>query len=613
MRCILIFLLAFFTFSIHPEVAAQENVVVPDSGRFYHSIESYSKNHKLTRLLYPLFFRTDTTMLNKGHPKKGAYKSLIQKPYSAFEGKIIRNINIQTLDPFGKSIKDTVMVNRNFILRAGNTMHIKSLHITIRNLLLIRENQVFDSLLVKESERLVRKNGYVHDVLFSVISTSQNSDSVDIYIREMDKWSILPKIGTGSSRVTVNILDKNFAGLGHEIQLGYSWNHTLGANAYRANYYISNIRNTYINATFHFDTDEKKNYIRNISIDRPFFSSFAKWAAGMDFVQQFRSDSILTRDLLYVNQRYKFNTQDYWAGLAIQIFKGNSEDARTTNLITTVRYLRIHYLEQPPESLDPDNVYSNEDLYLAGIGMATRKYVQDNYIFAYGITEDVPVGRVISLTGGYQIKNAAVRPYLGARYAHGDYYTWGYLGSSIEYGTYLKKSKPEEGVLSAGLTYFTGLIESGNWRFRQFIKPSATFGINRIPGDSLTLKDGVGLDKFNSTGLSGSDRLLVTFQTQSYAPWNLIGFRFGPYLTYSAGVLSEQVKSFKNSRVYSQIGIGLLIKNEKLVFNSFQMSIAFYPLIPGTGSNVLKMNSFKASDVGFKDYAIGKPESIIFQ
>ncbi len=57
------------------------------------------------------------------------------------------------------------------MIRHANQMHIKSREISIRNLLLIHRNQEFDSLLVKESERLVRTKGYIHDVSFFVVPT----------------------------------------------------------------------------------------------------------------------------------------------------------------------------------------------------------------------------------------------------------------------------------------------------------------------------------------------------------------------------------------------------------------------------------------------------------
>jgi hypothetical protein len=591
---------------------AQQNQVRKDSTRLYKNIESYSGRSKFTRFMYQLFFKPVAVGSKKGVKKK-VYKKLIQKPYSAFEGKTIRQIDIVTLDPFGYSIADTIAVKRNFLSRTGNKLHLQSQHIAIRNLLLIHRNQLFDSLLVKESERLVRSRGYVRDVSFYVKYSSKNSDSVDIFIRELDNWSIVPAFAASTSRVTVNLTDKNFLGLGHESKNGFTWNHTNGDYAYNVNYFIPNFRNTYINSTFSYKTDEVGNFDRSFAIDRPFFSPFAKWAAGVNFAQQFRKDSIHTDNSLFVPQRIKFNLQDYWAGNAVRIFKGNSEYSRTTNFISAVRYIRIRYLEKPVEIYDTARFYSNEDFYLASFGISTRKYVQDKYIFKYGITEDVPIGKVYSLTGGYQKKNNTGRIYIGARISSGHYYPWGYFSYNCEYGNFFHGSHVEQAALTTSVNYFTGLFEIGKWNFRQFVKPQVTIGLNRFASDSLTINDSYGLDGFNSTSLSGTSRLLLTIQTQSYAPWNFIGFRFGPYLNLSFGMLGNSETGFKNGKVYSQIGLGVLIKNENLVINTFQISIAFYPLIPGKGQNVFKMNSFRTTDFGFRDFEIGKPATVVFQ
>ena len=65
--------------------------------------------------------------------------------------------------------------------------------------------------------------------------------------------------------------------------------------------------------------------------------------------------------------------------------------------------------------------------------------------------------------------------------------------------------------------------------------------------------------------------------------------------------------------MYSQLGIGALIKNDYLIFSNFQLSITYYPLIPGTGFNIIKFNSFRTSDFGFNDFNLGKPEVAAFQ
>jgi hypothetical protein len=138
-------------------------------------------------------------------------------------------------------------------------------------------------------------------------------------------------------------------------------------------------------------------------------------------------------------------------------------------------------------------------------------------------------------------------------------------------------------------------------------------GIKRFYYNRLTLNDGFGIDAFNSKGLFGSNRMLLTFQTQSYAPWNILGFRFGPYFTCSFGMLGDNLTRFRNSKLYSQYGLGVLIKNSNLVFNTFQFSISFYPLIPGVGQDIFKTNSFRSNDFGFREFETGKPDVVIYQ
>ena len=96
--------------------SAQEPSVKKDSTTFYKNIESYSKQSKFKTFMYSLVFKPAHSA-NKKESKKKGYKKLIQKPYNDFEGKIIRNINIVTLDPFGYSVNDTTVGKQNYFLK----------------------------------------------------------------------------------------------------------------------------------------------------------------------------------------------------------------------------------------------------------------------------------------------------------------------------------------------------------------------------------------------------------------------------------------------------------------------------------------------------------------
>jgi len=605
--------LVFVSFLISDLALAQETKINPDSIRIYSDIETYSRQSRFKTFLYKLVFKPvapDSTVVKNLRKKKGT--GPVQSQYTAFEGKIIRNIVVVTFDPFGYTGNDTVPGSRNFLNKTGNALHVKTRSIAIRNLLLFRRNQPFSSLLVKESERLIRNRRYVHDVNFRVTFAGENPDSVDITIRELDNWSIVPSGAVSPVSMFAGINDNNFLGSGHELKTIFSRNFNTGINALNTNYFIPNIRNTYISSMLHYSFDGEGNFTRSIAVDRPFYSPLTRWAAGMAFESQLRSDSLRSTGQEYLPLLLRYNASDLWAGKAVEIFKENRKAEIVTNLIFTARYLRIRFSEKYPEENDPLHFYSDEDFYLGGIGITSRKYVQDKYIFKYGVTEDVPVGKVYSLTAGYQVKNSTGRLYLGMRFSSGNYFKWGYLSSNLEYGAFFHSSNAEQGVFSAGVNYSTPLFEIGNWKFRQFVKPEITAGINRSPYDSLTLNDGYGLDGFKSPALSGTTRLLLTLQTQSYAPWSLVGFRFGPYISCSLGMIGDDIYPLKKSRIYSQLGLGVLIKNENLIFSTFQISVSFYPLIPGIGRDIFKLNSFSTTDFGFRDFKIEKPGPVIY-
>jgi hypothetical protein len=78
-------------------------------------------------------------------------------------------------------------------------------------------------------------------------------------------------------------------------------------------------------------------------------------------------------------------------------------------------------------------------------------------------------------------------------------------------------------------------------------------------------------------------------------------------------MLGNENNGFKKSRMFSSIGIGVMINNDYLVFNSFQFSISFYPNIPGQGNNIFKTNSFGTTDFGLQDFDFGKPRTVIYK
>jgi hypothetical protein len=602
--------------------------VTQDSVTF-KAIEKYSLKSKFTRFIHGLIFKH--VIPDVKHPPK---KTKIKKPkvFRKAEGKIIRNIFITTLNPFGYSLQDTAVYPRTLLIKAANSIHIKTRPIVIQNRLLFKKNDRYDSLLVNESVRLIRSQKYVRDVLLYSVPTSKKADSVDIYIRVSDIWSIIPALSVSGSSLTARLADNNLAGLGNEFEGYIQGNRTTHIYVKRFNYLVPNIRNSYISLNLQYmfpgQNDPAKNYefvrsyysplssnlpylfsqnkdiLRSIELSKTFYSPYTRWAGGLFLGQMLTAQSYIRNDTV----RYlasKTNIKDFWIARAWRISAWNNNE-RITNIILSGRIVSTRYKGIPAGAAEA-NIFNKEDTYFTGLGITSRKYIQDQYIFNYGKIEDVPVGRAFGMIVGMNVQHTQ-RMYLGLQASWGDTYHFGYLSTDLEYGTFIGSNGFQQGVITGRVNYYTRLMNIKYWKLRQFVRPTLIFGINRLPSDNLTFTGEMkGFEKLQYTA---TKMLVLTLQTQSYAPWSLLGFNFGPYLFSSFGILGNETSGFSHSRVYSLFGLGVLIKNNYLTFNTFQISMTFYPYIPGNGYNIFKSNAYKTSDYGFMDFDISKPRVV---
>lgn len=590
---------------------AQDNKTKTDSTAIgYKKIENYSKKNKFTKFVHKLVFRT--TDIN---PTKQKKNQSVTKNHKLFENKIIRKITVKTLDPFGYSEIDTVKKPKRFSEKAGNAIHIKSRNFAIKNVLLIKKNQPYDSLLIKESERLVRSQRFTRRVNITSELVGNSKDSVDITVTVLDSWSLIPNVNVTPSKATYELTERNFFGFGHLWDNQYQHDLEDKRRAFSTRYFIPNIKNTYIQTDLNYQIDLEKNYTKSIRIERRFFSPFTRWAGGLFLENKLQRDSLPNINLNYSLQTFKYNTVDIWAGHSFRIKSDEFNDQKSTNLVTTLRYYKINYLEDISPEFDTIDFFSNESFWLTGIGISSRKFVQDEYVFNFAIAEDIPIGKYYGITTGIQQKNDQERFYIGVKATLGNYFKWGYLSTNYEYGSFFKRKKNQQAALALQVNYFTPLINLGNWRLRQFVKSEFIYGSHRLEtvGDRISINESNGINGFNEPKYLGTKKILFSLQTQTYSPWQWAGFRFSPFLNYSLAFLADKEKDFNKTSGYSKIGFGVIITNDYLVFNSFQISFAYYPQLPNEGDNIFKTNTFKTSDFGYLDFEINKPKTVLYE
>ena len=592
---------------------SQNSEEIKDSTKVYRNIYDFSRKSKTSEFFYHLFFNK-RALQKKPSSQVSTKNTKPEINHIKHKGKIIRNIYIDSYDPFGYSLNDTLKKPRKKIEKIGNSSHIKTRKFTIKNLLLFKEYEEYDSLKIVESERLIRRQRYTRRTQIEILPTN-SADTVDVSVKVLDSWSLLPNGNLSTNQGDVKLTERNLLGLGHQISGTYKYRFEDHQKTISSRYSINNIKNTFISIDLRYNNDFDKNSNRTVGINRGFYSPLTKWAFGANFqnaTQKYSFNQVIADSI--VVQDTKSEYEDYWLGRSFKIHNDNSYKSRTTRLITSLTFNKRIFKREPDPSIDLYNYYSNEKNIIGLIGVSSRQYYQDKFLFNYDIVEDIPYGETYALTFGNQEKFGINRFYLGSKIAYGRKYSFGYLSGSTEFGSFFNSGRAEQSAIKLEFNYFTDLIPLGRWKMRQFVKPSFTWGNNRLNSekDLLTLNNNMGIEGFSSP-ITGTQKWVLNLQTQTYTPGNWNGFRFSPYFNATFGSLINNDVSFLKTPIFSKFSIGFLINNDYLVFNSFQISFSYYPSIPFDGNNIFKTNSFENSDLSISDFQISKPYYINYE
>ena len=545
----------------------------------------------------------------KKHKKKPADNSL-------YVGKYIRNIEIITLDPFGMSVNDTSIVNVKKLQKAGNKLHIKSTRLTIKNQLLFGKGDKIDPLIIKETERILRESAYVRDAIIEIKPIKKSKDSVDVIIRVQDRWSITGSVSPGTSTSQFKVGEKNFLGLAHQIENNVSYNLKTGSGlTSNGSYSILYIKNTFITAKGYYSLTPGTNY-RGISLNRQFYSPLTRWAGGVDMLRYNYASNFTLPDSSVKQLPLQYAQQDYWIGKSFRVKrKKTNEDERSAKFLATGRVFNLYYLERPPPFLDTLSIYQHSTLYLGSVGFSARKYYKDKYIFRFGEVEDVPEGRLLAVLGGIEQKEMlTTRYYTGITSSFGSHIEkLGYLSAGMEYGTFFRNGKAEKGVVNFHLTFFSDLWNIKKWKIRPFLYYRYIHGINREINESININSKKEMYGFDSPSLTGTDKMLLNLETVFYIPYDLLGFQFATVLFAGFGMVGDEQDPLLNNRIHQAYGLGLLIRNEYLVINTFRISFAIYPHIPGNENPVFKYNPVSSYNLRFQNFFLSKPDVIMYQ
>lgn len=547
------------------------------------------------------------------------YSSNTKDNLLRFHGKIIRNIYVKQLDPFGTDVNDTLVRRYGTIENIGNKLNISSRASNIKNQLLFKAGDTLDVLALRESERLLRRQEYIRDSRIIVPNyISSNSDTVDVVVIVQDRWSINASGGISPVAADFRITESNFVGTGTRIvQGGYYDINKMKFTNWSGELKDINIRNSYIDGSLFYNISPEMRW-HGVNFERNFYSPLTKWAGSAGVTRYIQNLEYKFPDGAFIPATLSYNVSDFWLARSLAV-SNRSIAERSTSFILGSRYVNTTFFERPSLLLDSNDSYQNRNLLLFNLGISTRRYYKDKKIFRFGNTEDVPEGRSFTIVAGYYDDGKEDYIYNALKISAGQNIEgFGYLSGAVQYGIFYNEYITSRGVFNLDLSYFSNLWTRGKWNMRQFIYFQTTNGLNRLAGEYITLngRGNEGLYGFNSIAVMGQNKSLLKFESIVYTPFNYAGIQIATVVFAGFGKVGRINPMFSNvneNTIYQAYGLGFLIRKENLVVNTIQISFGFYPNIPAGTGNEFRYNPIGINNLNLRDFDIAKPDFVNYR
>ena len=567
------FVLALQTMPTHAQQVSVDTALVNQKQeQFYDSLEYRAKKSKFTGWLYDALISPPRPYVDK--------RALALDYFNRYEGMVIATVKIKPLDIFGPSFSDTTKEADSWVGKFANTIHTKSNLKTIRKQLLFDVGDVLDPETMYENERLLRQLPYIKDVKFIVEQDSIYSAFVNITVFTQDRFSFGVSGGVnGTTSGDIKVYNKNIFGIGHEFSVKFVGHVNkepyLGFETY---YKINNISGRFLDMELgYLNTFRDEGFI--YSIEKPFITNDIKWGYGLTTSRLFRTEKITESDPIKLEEPLNESYNNIWAGHSFEI-SNNRENLTQLTLTSSIH--NFNFFEKPDVEPANEHLFANHTLYMAGVNLSQRRYIQDQLIYSYGITEDIPEGYKHELLYGYDVNEYGNRHYLQFSTSNGNLLLSrsGYLFLSTQIGGYLNQGRFEQGQLKANMEFITKLSVAGKKRVRSFVNIDYTLGIRRYELEYLTLGRFDHIRGFDSKTATGQHRLALKLEHVVFMPRQFYKFNVALFGFADAGMIGSDKKLIFTQRCYSGLGFGIRLHNENLVFETFRIRLAFYPFSP---------------------------------
>jgi hypothetical protein len=344
----------------------------------------------------------------------------------------------------------------------------------------------------------------------------------------------------------------------------------------------------------------------NTGFRRSFYSNRTKWAGGA-LIDYYR-DVNQIKEAATIISRYKFET--IWFGWAFQL---RGKKLPTRFVIMQASY-RKQYSERPEVNLSTDNRYFNKLLFLTSFSLSRNNYYLTDYLMKFGKTENIPYGYLFQMTAGPEYSDFYDRFYAGFEASGGNFFPGpGYFGGTMKLGGYFHQSLFEDAVFKANLRYISYLYVTyaRRYKFRYFVnanyKTGFNFRENNFDYTDINKEFQINTVRVDSL-LYGTHSLSMRFSAAVYTPWYFYGFKFSLLGQLQAGLISKRTENLFHNPVFTGMGLGLMIKNDNLIFPTFLINLFYYPYSP-QGVPSFQLQFIQNAEFSVPDFNVSQPRT----
>nr|NQU89328.1 hypothetical protein [Bacteroidota bacterium] len=573
---------------------------------FYSDLKNKADKYKVTKKLYNLAFSAPKGMvINDSVQVKRS-----EKRFDPYDGKIIRNIRYKVLNVIGPTVYDTTREANAYAHNFINNLSPTTRKFVLRDNLLFKEGQPLDPLQISNSGRIIREMPSIKDARIEVVEPSPGSDSVDVIVIVKDIFPYgvglkVPKI----DQYDLRFWTVNFMGLGHRFDntLSVLPNEKPFLKYSSAQYRIENIAGTFIEGELRLENNDE-NTIRRVALNRRYMPLSESWGGELK-VEEYRynehvgkkSDYFPEHDTV-IDVPVKFFEKEFVLGRSFiyKKYKTHSPDF----LALASSFTCQTFSERPDTNIQ----FQNRSDLLASLTFVRNNYYQSRYVNNFGITEDIPYGLNVALTGGYEYGGFFDRTYLGLSTSTGNYLkNFGYIYAQFEIGSFIRNKQFEQGLITAGVSYYSKLVQNKTkYKSRLIVLALYTAGINRYENEELHILNDYSFKGLSRDSITGNKRLSFSAEIITYTPWYFYGFQFAFNGFVDIGIVGSSNSSLLENKFYSGIGAGLKVRNESLVFETIQFTFTFYPIVP-EGSKHIHFELVTKPKVYFPNFEATKP------